>query len=929
MQRFSFLFLTFSLFVMSFTYSQEGEVTGVVIDGSTGEPLPFVNILVKEKTTGVSTDLDGKFTLVLSPGHYVLDFSYIGYKTIIKEIDVKPKEVLTLGAISLSEEGDVLEEVVVTARQTQNTETALSTLKRKSVSVVDGISAQTFSRSGDSNAADAIKRVTGVSIQNGKNVYVRGLGDRYTKTIFNGMEIPGLDPDKNAVQIDIFPTNIIDNILVFKTFTPDLPGDFSGGVVNIVPKDFPERKSMKLSLSGSFNPNSNLINDFRSYDGGRYDKLGFDDGTRALGFDPTTEVPDESLNDPALYRMTKAMGSELAANPTKSKLNGGASFSIGNRHKLDKVTIGYIASLNYKRNWRHYDHAEYGFYVAEKTDDYEMSLDRGITGAQSTINTLTSALVGGAIKTAKHKVGFTLLSLINGEDRAAKLEAIDYADNPSTIERDVLYFSERRVTTLDLHGKHLLKEGKWETKWKISPSFVSLNEPDVRSTGFELTSDGKYLLHPAVGADVRRSFRNLKENMINSKVDIKYNFTQWNDQKASIKFGFLGLAKQRDYSILTYLVRVKNQGEFDYQGNPDNILKEENLWTPDRTQGAYIKGNYEPANTFNASQMVFAGYAMSVLPINKQLKLIFGARAEQSTILYTGQNNLGTKKFVNEQIMDNFSILPSTNIVYSPREKMNIRLSYNRTLARPTFKEKSLAQIQDPITGRNFIGNPNLKVSNIDNLDLRWENYFENGELVSISAFYKYFTNPIELESYNEVSPDSYTPRNHDHAQALGVEVEVKKNLGFIAALHNFYWNINASWVQSAIKRSNKVGLYDNDTRTMVGQAPYLVNSGLSYRGDQQRFEANLSYNVQGPQLIVVGIGVNPDVYEQPFHALDTKVTYRFGSNKAYKLGVSVNNILDSERLTTYDAGTKNTGTYIWSKYVIGRTYGLSLSATF
>ena len=929
MLRYSFLFLALTLFAMSFANSQNGEVTGIVIDGSTGEPLPFVNILVKDKTTGVSTDLDGKFSLVLPPGHYILDFSYIGYKTIIKEVNVEPKDILTLGSVKLSEEGDVLKEVVVTARQTQNTETALSTLKRKSVSVVDGISAQTFARNGDSNAAEAIKRVTGVSVQDGKNVYVRGLGDRYTKTIFNGAEIPGLDPDKNTVQIDIFPTNIIDNILVFKSFTPDLPGDFSGGIVNIVPKDFPERKSIKLSLSGGFNPNSNLINNFRSYDGGKYDRLGFDDGTRSLGFDPTIEIPDESLDDPALNKLTKAMGSELAANPTKSKLNGGVSFSLGNRHKLDKVTIGYIASLNYKRNWKHYDHAEYGIYVAEKTDNNELSLDRDITGAQSTINTLTSALVGGAIKTARHKVGFTLLSLVSGEDRAAKLRAIDYSDNPSTIARDVLYFSERKVTTLDLHGKHLMKGEKWEAEWKVAPSFVSLDEPDVRSTGFELTSDGRFLLHPSVGADVRRSFRNLKENMINSKIDIKYKFTQWNEQKATIKFGLWGLAKQRDYSILTYLVRVKNQGEFDYLGNPDNILKEENLWTPERPQGAFIKGNYEPANTFNASQMVLAGYAMSTLPINKQLKLIFGARVEKSMIFYTGQDNLGHKKFDNEKIMDDFSILPSTNIIFSPRQKMNIRLSYNRTLARPTFKEKSLAQIQDPISGRNFIGNPDLKVSNIDNLDLRWENYFENGELISISAFYKYFTNPIELESYNEVSPDSYTPRNHDQAKALGVEVEIKKNLGFISLLDNFNWNINASWVQSTIMRTNKVGLYDNDTRTMVGQAPYLVNSGMTYRSDNQRFEANLSYNVQGPQLIVVGVGVNPDVFEQPFHALDTKVTYRFGSSKAYKLGVSVSNILDSEKRTIYDAGIKNTGTYIWSKYVIGRTFGMSLSASF
>ena len=929
MLRYSFLFVALFLSTMIFAHAQEGEVSGIVIDGNSGEPLPFVNILVKEQTTGVSTDLDGKFSLTLPAGHYTLDFSYIGFRTITKEIDVQAKQLIQLGAVKLSEEGDVLEEVVVSARQTQNTETALSTLKRKSISVMDGISAQTFARTGDSNAADAIKRVTGVSIQDGKNVYVRGLGDRYTKTIFNGMEIPGLDPDKNAVQIDIFPTNIIDNILVFKTFSPDLPGDFSGGVVNIVPKDFPERKSIKVSLSGGFNPNSNLISNFNSYKGGKLDRLGQDDGTRALPFDGDVEIPDESLDDRSLFELTHSMSNELAAKPIKSPLNGGFSFSVGNRHKLDKITVGYIAALNYKRDFRHYDDVSYGAYVAEETDNYAMSLDKNITGSKSSINTLTSALVGGAIKTASNKVGFTLLSIINGEDRAAKLKSIDYADNPSTILRDVLYFSERRVTTLDLHGRHLISDGKWEAKWKLSPSLVSLDEPDVRSTGFELTADGNYYLHPAVGADVRRSFRHLEERMLNSKLDIKYNFSQWNGRKASIKVGAAALAKKRDYSILTYLVRVKNQGEFDYQGNPDNILKTENLWTPDQTKGAYLKGNFEPANSFNAVQTVFAGYAMTELPVSQQVKLVMGARTELSNIFYTGQNNLGTKKLDNEKIMDDFSVLPSTNIIYSPLDKMNIRCSYNRTLARPTFKEKSLAQIQDPITGRNFIGNPDLKVSKIDNIDLRWENYFDDGQLLSISAFYKHFIDPIEMESYSETSPDSYTPRNHDQATALGVELEMKKNLGFVPVLQNFNWTVNASWIQSSIQRTNQVGIYESDTRSMVGQSPYLINSGLAYSSDNQRLEANVSYNVQGPQLTVVGVGVNPDVYEQPFHALDAKVIYRFGSAKSYKLGFSASNLLDNEKKTIYDGGVKNTGTYIWSKYKPGRSFGLSFSAAF
>ena len=918
------------LFTFLIQLAQAGVIRGSVIDDSTGESLPFVNILVTETGSGTTTDLDGNFAMALDHGTYTIVFSYIGYSDItISDVSAESSDPVVLGDIRMKEEGKVLQEVVVTASQIRNTESALSTIKRKSINVMDGISSQTFSRLGDSNAGEAIKRVTGVSVEDGKNVYVRGLGDRYTKTMLNGMTIPGLDPDRNTVQIDIFPTNVIDNILVYKSFMANLTGDFSGGIVDMVTKDFPDEKNLSVSVSGGYTPGMNLNDQFLTYEGGSRDWLGYDDGSRALPFDKSIALPDETENNPALYQFTQLMPKSLAAISGKSGLNRSFSLAGGNQHNLGKVTVGYTASLYYKNDFKHYEDVEFGAFVAEEVNDFKFSRDKVTTGQLSNQNVLLSGMVAGAIKTKNHKLGVKLLRINNGEDAASKLIILDTEDNPSTIYRDVLHYTQRALTSMNVNGDHLFADGAFEVEWSVAPSLARVNEPDIRSTGFELTDQGEFLLKPSVGADASRAYRYLDEQMINAKIDLTYHFTQWTGDKARIKVGLNDLRKERDYEILSYLIRVNKQGDLNIDGNPDNILKEENLWKPDQDRaGAFLRGNYEPSNTFNSRQTTLAGFAMTELPLTSQFKAILGVRAEKTDIFYTGQNNLGDRVFSDEKILDELDFLPSTNLIYSMGDKMNLRLSYNRTLARPSFKEKSLAQIQDPVSGRTFIGNTDLKSSRIDNFDLRWERFASQGQLISLSAFYKNFKDPIELESYDALSPDNYTPRNHDQAIAYGIEAEVIKNLDFLGGfLANCFVGANASFIRSEIKRGANVDLYGSEIRTMMGQSPYLINGNIGYRNTANTFEFSVAYNVQGPRLTIVGIGVNPDVNEEAFHALDAKLSYKFGPSRMFKLSVSAGNILNSDKIFSYDGGDINSGSYIWSRMSPGRSFGLGLSA--
>ena len=293
MKRTFYFFL--AIFILSsagFAQAQNGIIRGTIFEESTGEPLYGVSVLVKELSTGAVTDFDGKFEIQAAPGTYTLQVSYISYSSIeLTSVLVTADEVNILNDILMKDEESELETVTVQAAAIRTTESALMSVKKNSPNVMDGITASTFRQVGDGDAASAVKRVTGVSIEGGKYVYVRGLGDRYTKTILNGMDVPGLDPDRNALQIDIFPTNVIDNIIISKSFTAELPADFTGGVVDIETKDFPEEKSAKLSISGGINPSMHFNNEYLSYEGGKTDWLGFDDGTRDIPTGGRTDIP--------------------------------------------------------------------------------------------------------------------------------------------------------------------------------------------------------------------------------------------------------------------------------------------------------------------------------------------------------------------------------------------------------------------------------------------------------------------------------------------------------------------------------------------------------------------------------------------------------------------------------------------------------------
>jgi len=278
--------------------AQTGKITGRLIEEGNNESMPFANIIITQNGVqkgGSTTDIDGNYTIIAESGTYTLVAAYVSFATTtINNIIVKANETTKVN-VSLKSQAIQVEEFTIIAVQSKQTEGALQLVKRKSVNLVDGVSAHTFKKTGDNNAASALKRVTGVSVENGKDVYVRGLGDRYTKTTLNGITIPGLDPDKNSVQVDIFPTNIIDNIVIYKSFSPDLPGDFTGGMVDIATKEFPEQFIMGVSASYGYNPNMNLKSNFLTYGGSENDNFALGASDKDLPINPNVLTPSPSF----------------------------------------------------------------------------------------------------------------------------------------------------------------------------------------------------------------------------------------------------------------------------------------------------------------------------------------------------------------------------------------------------------------------------------------------------------------------------------------------------------------------------------------------------------------------------------------------------------------------------------------------------------
>lgn len=933
-------------------FSQKGIVRGKVIDGESGEPMIGATVRLMQDSVmkgGAYTDIEGSYSIEnVTPGAYDVLITYVSYApTLLQAVEVEAGKVAynesTIG-LDIEDDGEK-NTVQIYAKVNRASETALLTVKRKSVNSLDVVSAEQFKRSGDNDAGAAMKRVTGVTVEGGKYVYVRGLGDRYSKTLLNGAELPGLDPDRNSVQMDMFPSNLIDNIVVYKTFTPDLPASFTGGLIDVSTKDFPEKFTFQWSSSASFNPQANLRNDFLSYETGKTDFLGFDDGTRAMPAlldDPNFQVPNITFSNQEraenLDRATNAFSTPVFPKTGNSGLNQRHSVSVGNQKKLFGKPFGYIASLTYSDQYSFYNDGNSARWKLTTLWENASTLENLLefNDSRSNREVLWGGLANFSYKPGEnHKLSLNIIHNQSGASETRYLSGRLPDDDPNLIfETRTLGYKERTMSAAQLKGSHNFPTlGKLKMDYVGSFTRIVQDEPDLRFFSNDYVVNGTdtiYDIQPNLYNPPSRYFRNMSETNAFAKVDFELPFKQWFELPAKFKFGGAFTRKSRTFQERRFEYALDNSEVTPYSGNDAEFFADDNLGLAGQdANGSYLWGltlndATDLRNTYFGDQSVAAGYAMVDLPLSNKLRLITGARYEGTQLEVRSRDNTLRPGTLNLN-----DVLPSVNLIWSPKDMMNFRANYSRTLARPTFREIAPFASFEFIRDFVLVGNDTLKRTLIDNIDLRWEYFPSPGELISVSGFFKSFQNPIERVINPIAANGEVNFRNVEQATLYGIEIEVKKGLGFIGeGFDPFFIGGNLTLIQSfldinpnELAQIRALNPEADDRRTMFGQSPYTINAELAYINDTLGLTSSINFNVFGPRISGISIGGTPNVYEQPRPSLDFSIAKQFGERWSVRL--RARNLLNPEYKQTHDfKGTE----FVYSSYRIGRSFSAGIS---
>ncbi|MEW6749439.1 MAG: TonB-dependent receptor [Candidatus Latescibacterota bacterium] len=941
-----------------------GRVTGTVVDSQSGDPLVGATVLIEGTHQGAICDLEGAFRILqVVPGAHVLVCTMIGYQKVrVVDVVVQPGEATAL-EIALQPEAIVLdEEVVVQARKVRNTGATLLKERQKAAAVSDAISADEISRAGSGDAAEAMAHVTGASVVGGQYVYIRGLGDRYASVQLNGIELPSADPNKRAVPMDLLPASLLDNIVTTKSFTPDQPGSFTGGSVNVGTRSYPDRLTLSVSASGAYNAQTTFQDQFLTYDGGNRDWLGVDDGTRRLpeAVANGAAIPDigSAWKDReaalALESLSKSFTPTMAPRPGSAPVNYSGSASLGSQVRLFGLPLGFLATVTHTRSHSFYDDGTSARWQLTSRTSETLNNDFLLRDTHGTEKVSWGSLLTASYKLApSQELGFTYMLNHNAEDEARYLAGTFPRDlEPDAVyETRVLHFTERQLRSAQLTGRHQfapLHDARLE--WSGSLATTTQDEPDLRYftdnyvTTFQPARDengnhlrdenGQPLRRPVTRYSIRpdiypvptRYFRSLEETNREAKVDLALPLRTRSGRTATFQVGGLVVDKERRFAERRYELR---QDDIRYDGQSLSFFSDANVGIVDSTGGSYRFGTYVRDNTqlsgsYDGDEQVYATYAMVELPLTTHLRAVGGARLEATRTDVASRDPSKTPGHLSAN-----DLLPALGLVHELRPGTNLRASYGRTLARPTFRELAPYASFDFVGAFEFVGNEKLKRTLVDNYDLRWERFGTPGEIWAVSLFYKGFHDPIEraIQTIN----GEVQFQNVDEARVAGLELEMGQGLGRLApALGSVHLGANLSLVHSQVsvpRRELQIrrSLVPDASgrRPLQGQSPYVLNLDVAYDNLGGGLAAGLYYHHFGRRLAEVSLGGTPNVYEEGRGGLDYTLSKTLWH--VYRLKLTARNLLDPQVRLVYPFMGRN---YVAHSYSTGRSYSLSLGYT-
>ncbi|HYQ89958.1 MAG TPA: TonB-dependent receptor, partial [Candidatus Binatia bacterium] len=885
-------------------------ISGTVLDQEDHQPLPNARVGVYRldnadsgwtAVAGSLSAADGTYRFTVPPGKYRLIFSYQTYSTsVIDDVVVaagETKEILaTLTPKPLEIKG-----VEIKGSEARGSEATSLTKQKKAPYVSDAITSEQISKSTDSNAAEALERVTGLSVVEGKYVFVRGLGERYSSTQVNGSTVGTPEPNKRVVPLDVFPSGALDNVVVQKSYTPDQDAEFGGGVVQLNTKDFVEGESLTQSMSAGVTGNS-LRRGYLSYPGGRFDFLGFDDGTRSLPSLVEQLAGDHRITQKSAFSNDGLDAGQIQAlgrsfDKTWSPRSGGArpnysyaaSYSRG--LKLLGRETGFLASFSLSNSFTNESSVqnEYAGSRTSLTPLYEYKVE------SSNASVLGGVLTNLSVKLAPSQTIRVRTLYTRSADNEARISQgpnEDYGTQEFRVTR--LGYVERGLLSNVVSGDHrvaflhgLLAD------WNFGYSSATRGEPSRRESAYESNGNGQLVLSQRNQYGLTRVFGAMKELDRSLHGNLSMPWHAWGGGEAKVKAGVAWRLRGRVSSFRRFGFALGPLGAstLDLSLPPDELLADENIQPGYFTLNELTREN----DQYTAHQELRAAYSMIDLPLPGRLRLVGGARIESSDQAVQAKSPFVTNAVQTDVRLKNDEVLPAVNLTYAATERMNVRAGFSKTVSRPELREMSPFDIYDYETGFTEIGNPQIQATPLHNYDLRWEFYPGPRELLAVSGFHKDIDRPIE--SFVKGSSGGYIlmPENGQNGRLTGVELEARMGL---PALTHWALNLNYSRVKSSVRVQISTDAAGNPiyrTGPLGGQSTYALNAGLYYA--DATYDGSLLLSGFGERLAEVGAGQYPnslpDIYEHPMKALDLSVGRKLGD--ALRVKLAAENLLDGK----------------------------------
>ena len=868
----------------------KGVIWGTVTDTKFNEAVVEAAVQVVGQKQKAFADLEGRYRLELLPGKYRLRTTFELHRPSGVEVVVKAGELTHIDFKLVPDEG-AIEEVVVEEKADQASAEGQALERKRSSAVGDGVGRAEIAHTPDKNAAEAAQRVVGATIVDGRFVFVRGLGERYTNALLNGAPLPSTEPDRNTVPLDLFPSLVLDSLTITKQFLPDMPADFAGGSVRINTRDFPRQPLLQLSVTGAYNTET-TGRKRPGYSGSSTDWLGFDGGRRSFPSGiPNTKLNAASSSVDERVRYGHRFNTPLITYMKATPPNFGATLVAGNSYKVGVDSkLGIITALSYGRSYQLTQLTQRQFRTDKLPDGSPALFVQQEYSGQRSVDTVRWGAFGSAALEIAHRHTITLIGLRSqsADDSTYELES----PREGGIHSTHLQYVSRALNFAQLRGEHHFpKLSDLEIDWFASLATANRDQPDTRDVRYTRGDrDGVPGWTYLPDGSGQHQFLKQSDTTVNAGLDVLQPLVKAVEHETKVKFGTLITSRDRSFRGRRFQLTPGMTRGFLYNelsfcpgqawsgGCPNYLFRPELI----RADGLLLDEYTQGYDQYETGLDVYAAYGMVDAKLLPRLRAVGGVRPEITFQSFAAFDQFDRTAPQARSTTYKTNWLPAISLVYELTPKTNARFGASQTVARPQLRELSPALTSSSAGDYSVVGNPNLKITKITNLDVRVEYFPTLREVLAASVFYKHFQDPIE-EIVTGSALLGFT--NAPKADLIGLELEGRKNLhGLGEPLRDFSVLANLTLVQSTVTLGNRKALATNDNRPLALQSPYVVNLAVDYSNQAHGVDVRVLYNVFGPRITIVGSNSLPDTYEMPRHSLDLTASKKFAQHLELKL---------------------------------------------